>query len=233
MTGKMLRCIQCNELINKSEYDSVPEYYYDEERKNFVERPRDDGKDFELRHIGHQIEELTVVDGSFVSPWPYVEPVKESYFYVTNGKESFLVRKWRDSIENPVSYQLIDGYIEITDAHIEIQRQDIRKQIRAEIPSVSDRKINEFIKVVEDVTSQLDWEKLEVSAEGENPLITYYKLDDHSIRDILNRSTKIFNSGEFEKIKEFICRNNCHNDVMTLKVRRTFNVVTTDKAKRN
>ncbi|HIC91237.1 MAG TPA: hypothetical protein EYP21_04085 [Syntrophaceae bacterium] len=232
MKGKILRCIQCNELVNNTEYDSMPEYYYHEEGKNFVERPRDDRKTFELRHNGHQIEELTVVDGSFISQWPYLEPVKEGYFQVTNGKERFLVRKWRESIDNPISYQLIDGYIEITNTQLEVQRQDIRRQMRAEIPSISDRKIDQFIQVVEDVASQLDWKKLEVSAEGENPLITYYKLGDHSMGNILSRSTEIFNSKEFKKIKEFIYQNNGHNDVMTLRVRRRFKIVTTDKTKR-
>lgn len=231
MTSKMLRCVRCNELISVTEYDSAPEYYYNENIKDFAERPRDDRKTFKLKHRGHKLEELDVIGGSYISQWPYVEPVKEGFFHVTNGKEIFLVRKWRDTINDPVSYELIGGDIKIIDTKPEIQYQDIRKQIMAEIPSMTNKHIDRFIQAVEDVVSRLDWESLEVSAEGEGPSIIYYKLDDRNIRQILKKISKIFDPKKSKKIKQFIHQNMDHNDVMTLKVRKRFKIVSTPKAK--
>ena len=100
---KLIRCVDCNEVIPLSTYDFYPEYLYDAEKGIFEERKRDDRKSFEAKHQRHHVEELSIIEGSFISEDPYLEPLKTGYFEVTNGCENFVVKKWRNDIHAPLT----------------------------------------------------------------------------------------------------------------------------------
>jgi hypothetical protein len=225
MDKKLLRCKQCNEVINLTEYDSSPEFEYDEKKQEIFERQMDDRQSFYLRHDGHELEELSIKKNSYISEDLYLEPIKVSYFEATNGSENFVVKKWRRSIEEPVKYeQIIRGRLEIN-LNIDIQANDIRRQIKKDIPSLSDSKIDQFIRIVQKVISQINSQKIKrITAESDNPSVFYSSLDDDSLNNIIKLSKKIFDGKEREKIKRFIYQNNDYNDVLTLVVKRHFQV---------
>ncbi|MDY6863129.1 MAG: hypothetical protein SV062_09085 [Thermodesulfobacteriota bacterium] len=227
MDKKLLRCIKCNEITSITEYDSCTEFEYDEEKEDFFERQRDDKQSFYSRHNGHKIEELTIKNDSYISEDTYWEPVKISYFEATNGKENFVVKRWRKDIEEPVNYELIRGSLEIKNSKIEMQTEDLRRQMKAEVPSLKEKKINQFIQIVEKVVSRIDHVKTtKVAMESSHPSIFYSCLDDDSLNNIFHLCNKIFNEKELKRIKEFIHQNNNYNDVITLRVRRNFQVET-------
>ena len=122
MLDKWIRCIECNEVAHVTDYDCSPEYQWDEARGEVIEKSVDDMRDFMLQHGRHTIEELSRVSDSFVSEGSYVEPLRVSYIEATNGKEWFVIKTWRDDINDPLRYELIPGWIKTTFS-LEVQSQ--------------------------------------------------------------------------------------------------------------
>lgn len=227
MTDRLVRCKECNEVINMTGSDFVPEYRHLEESQTFLEIARDDRKAFQLRHATHPLEELILVPDSYVSRHPYSDPVGVGYFEATNGRDRFLIKRWRESIDTPLNYQIIPGEMVITKIRFYVQADDIRKEIRAQItsPSLPEPKIDQFIRIVKKVISKLDLNQVTgISAEGDTPLISHCKLDDDTIDRILEMGRRLFDAKELNRIKTFIYQNNEYNDVMTLKIVREFEV---------
>ncbi len=227
MADKLVRCIQCNEVVNMTGYDFVPEYRHSDESQTFLEIARDDRRAFQLRHATHTLEELTVVSDSYVSRQPYLDPVGVGYFEATNGRDRFLVKRWRESIDTSLNYQIISGEIVITKIRSDVQADDIRKEIGAQItsPPLPEPKIDQFIHIVKKVISELNLNQVTgISADGDTPLISYCKLDDDTIDRILEMARRVFDVKELDRIKTFICQNNEYNHVMTLRIAREFDI---------
>ena len=93
----------------------------------------DDYRNFLESHRGHRIEDLRIIEDSFVSEKPYIEPVKVSYFKATNGKERFVIKRSRDHILEPLTYDLVHGDFAVKCVKVEAQAREIRKQMESEL----------------------------------------------------------------------------------------------------
>lgn len=222
MIGELIRCIQCNEVMNATEWDSCPEYIWDSGEIKEIEMS--DKKAFLQKHKRHEIEELTPVSTP-VSDKPYIEPIKTCYFEATNGNETFLIKRWRSTIDSPFAYEIIGGRIETSTGKVQVQTDAIEKQMRIDNDShISEEKVGDFIKVVQSETEKLDPEKLEISAEGDTPLVSYYKLDNDCVDRILTRCQHEFEQRELDLLRDFVLRHNQCNDVMTLVVEKRLSI---------
>ena len=226
MQRRLIRCVECNEIISLTEHDFSPEYRYDEEKDCFIEQTKNDREPFVTKHKDHSTEELKVNGASFVSQSPYSEPLKTCYFEATNGSENFVIKRWRDTIEAPVEYELFKGHIEITDPKVEVQTTHIRRQIEADMDHlIPEEKINRFIKKVETVVSQLNPKTLlEDSLESDCPSVMYCRLMDNTIDSIVEQSKDIFNRKEAVAIQDFIYENIDYDGVMAPLVRFHFEI---------
>lgn len=225
MESRLLRCTECNEIINMTEHDFSVEYHYDKEKDCFAELAKNDREPFITKHKSHKIEELKVNRASWISDRSSSEPLKTSYFETTNGREDFVIKRWRDRIESPLRYEIVKGYIEVTDKLV-VHGESIRKQIQAEInPPISRNKITCLIQVVERVVSQLDPKGLlKDSLELDNPLVLHCKLKNSTIKSIVELSKDIFKGEEFKKIRDFIYENSDYDGVMAPLVKRQFTI---------
>lgn len=225
MESRLLRCTECNEIINMTEHDFSAEYHYDKEKDCFIELVRNDREPFITKHKSHKVEELKVNRDSYISDRFYSEPLKTSYFETTNGREDFVIKRWRDKIESPLRYEIVKGYIEVTNKSA-VHGENIIKQIQAEInPPISHNKITRLIQVVERVVSQLDPKGLlKDSLEFDNPLVLHCKLKNSAIKSIVELSKDIFKGEEFKKIRDFIYENSDYDGVMAPLVKREFTI---------
>ena len=132
MESRLLRCTECNEIINMTEHDFSAEYHYDKKKDCFLELVRNDREPFITKHKSHKVEELKVNRASYISDCSYSEPLKTSYFETTNGREDFVIKRWRDKIESPLRYEIVKGYIEVTNKSV-VHGENIIKQIQTEI----------------------------------------------------------------------------------------------------
>lgn len=225
---RFTRCRDCNELICLSDYDFSPDYFYNAEKDTVRVIMRNDRKSFEERHKKHQLEDLQVIEGSFITEGLYMEPVKASYFEVTNGSERFVVKKWRKDIYAPLTYELIPGRLVLKETTFSVSREDIRKQFLAEvkIDEQSKAKVTEFINVVEKVISKMDERDLngrELSETGRAGCF-FVNLREDQIRKILDGCCFIFSDEEIGEIERFIRENNEYNGVMTVLVKQLFEI---------
>jgi hypothetical protein len=177
------------------------------------------------------LEDLQIIDDSFVSEKAYLEPIKVSYFRATNGKERFVIKKYREKIDEPLRYQLIAGDYHLKCIGVKIQEKEIARQLEAEFKTapLSQKKLNAFFKLFRRVVEIIDINNLErVDEESSNPLEIYYKLDDVSLAYLLRNCHSIFKGEEYINIEEFIHR---HKDDGVLLMKAIYSIYLSEKAK--
>jgi len=230
--NQLIRCKHCDEIFMKTPFDQYPEYEGDSGRsgENFRSFPRDDFQDFLIHHHGHPLENLKIIEDSWVSEKPYSEPIKISFFKATNGKDKFVIKKFRDRIEEPLKYQLILGDYSLKCTALEIQSEEISKQMKRELnPPPSQNQIDGFLKLVRHVFERIDLNDCErVPEESHHPLEAYYKIDDLRLMVLLRNCRHIFKGKEYSAMEEFI---HGHKDDGVLLLKATYKIQLTEMAK--
>jgi hypothetical protein len=190
---------------------------------------KDDFQDFLKAHGKHRLEELSIIEDSFVSDGNYFEPVKISYGKATNGEEQFIIKKFREKIGQPLTYQLIHGDYSLKSLAIKIQSKEIAKQLEKEFETrpLSEIQVAAFLKLYKHLAGTIDPDHLErVSWESPQPLEIFYKLDDIGLSYLLDRCHHIFRGQEYSHIQEFIYR---HKDDGVLLLKGIYKIQVTER----
>jgi hypothetical protein len=230
--NQLIRCVNCDEIFLKTTYDQWPEYKLikDHPTESFWTIAKDDLRDFLKIHRSHKLEDLKILEDSIISEKDYAEPVKVSYFKATNGREKFVIKRFREKIDEPLRYKLIPGDFSLKLINIEIQSQEIEKQLKREFGDdvISQKKIDLFLKVYRRIIEAVDLKNLErVPEESHNPLEIYCKMDDLTLSYLLRNCRNIFKNKEFSGIEDFIYR---HKDDGVLLLKATYKIKITEIA---
>lgn len=152
--------------------------------------------------------------------------MRESYFEATDGSETFVVRRWRTEIDRPVQYEVVPGTLEIRTISIEVQSRDLERQLWADLAdNLARDQARHFIRVVEDVAGGLEYDDLEeVCIDPHDPLLTYLRLDEKQVGEIIDRLGKLVPAETLQRMHKFILENREGNDVMNLVARKAFTV---------
>ena len=230
--NQLIRCKNCDQIFMKTPFDEHPEYELGPDRppENFRSIERDDFQDFLVHHHGHQLENLKIIEDSYVSEKPYSEPIKTSFFKATNGREKFVIKKFRERIDEPLKYQLVPGDYSLKCIAVEIQSEEISKQLERELePPLSQDKMDAFLKLVGAIVEGIDIKDLErIPEESHHPLEVYYKIDDVRVMYLLRNCRNIFKGKEYLAMEEFIHR---HKDDGVLLLKATYKIQITQMAK--
>jgi hypothetical protein len=208
--NQLIHCINCHEIYLRTPFDQTPEYGWEAltslQETQGIEK--DDFQDFLRNHRGHQLENLKIIEDSFVSEKSYSEPVKISYFKATNGREHFVVKRFRERIDEPLKYQLIRGDYSLKCVDLQTQLEAIRKQLEREMkPSLTQTQIDAFLQLVQHVGKRVNVKTLErVPEESPYPLEIYYKMDDVSLMYLLRNSRNFFKGKIYAEIEGFVHR---------------------------
>jgi hypothetical protein len=223
--NQLIRCKNCDEIFMKTPFDRRPVFIFDPDRslENSRSVEADDYQDFLTHHQGHQLEDLKIIEDSFVSEKAYSEPVKASFFKATNGRQRFVIKKFREKIDEPLKYQLIPGDYSLKCTNFEIQSEEISKQLKRElIPPLSQNKIDAFLKLYHAIAENVDIKDLErIPEESQYPLEIYYRLDDIRLIYLLRNCRNIFKGQEYSAMEEFIHR---HKDDGVLLLKATYKI---------
>ena len=229
--NKLIRCIDCNAIHAITSLDQAPEYIsaatadgrstahdveYDAIEKN-------DYAAFAHTHAGHHMENLTIIENSSYSEGPYFDPHRVLYFETTNGKDRFLIKRWRRSIADPVRYEMVPATLEVK-MTVEIQQRDIEKQMCHEMraPLVTRDKVSRFLEIVQEEAMHIDPAKgSEESIEVHEANISYLPLSEEQIERILTKSRAIFTRNELAHLEHFIRNNAEYDGVMSFLVKKT------------
>lgn len=230
--NQLIRCKNCDQVFMKSPFDPYPEYKSSPgfSPEHFQSIERDDFQDFLTHHQGHQLEHLKIIEDSYVSEKAYSEPIKASFFKATNGREKFVIRKFRERIDEPLRYQLILGDYSLKCVAVEIQSKSIFKQLERELtPPLSQDRIDAFLKLYRSIAEGVDVKDLErIPEESQHPLEVYYKIDDVRLVYLLRNCRSIFKGREYPAMEEFIHR---HKDDGVLLLKATYEIELTELAK--
>jgi hypothetical protein len=230
---QLIRCKNCDQIFMKGPFDDYPEYRLAPDRspENFQRIERDDFQDFLTHHHGHQLENLEIIEDSYVSEKAYSEPIKTSFFKATNGKEKFVIKKFRERIDEPLKYQLVPGDYSLKCVAVEIQAGEICIQLQRELkPPLSQDKINAFLRLMEAIVEDIDIKGLErIPEESHHPLEVYYKIGDVHVMVLLRNCHNIFKGQEYLTMEEFIHR---HKDDGVLLLKATYKIQITQMANR-
>jgi len=231
--NQLIRCITCNEIFARTPYDQWPEYEYvpisSSEPYRTIEK--EDFQDFLKHHRNHSMEDLEILMDSFVSEKPYSEPTKVSYFKATNGKERFVIKKFRKRIDEPLSYQLISGDYSLKLLKFEIQSEEIIKQLKRELDNspLPEHKLEAFLKLYQQVLKTIDIKNLDrIPEDSHHPLEIYYKMDEISLAYLLRNCRVIFKGQEFKEIEAFIHR---HKEDGVLLLKATYQIQISEASK--
>ncbi len=230
--NQLIRCIPCNEIFAKTPYDQWPEYEYlsSSAPESYRTIEKEDFQDFLKHHRDHPMENLEILRESFVSEKPYFEPTKVSYFKATNGKESFVIKRFRKKIDEPLSYQLIQGDYSLKLLRLEIQPEEIIKQLKRELnPPLPDHQLEAFLELYQQVLKTIDINDLErIPEDSPHPLEIYYKMDEVSLAYLLRNCRTIFKGPEYKAIESFIHR---HREDGVLLLKATYQIQIAEAAK--
>jgi hypothetical protein len=218
----------------KTPFDQCPEYEYD---LNHPSEPvqvikKDDFQEFLITHHGHRLEDLEIIENSFVSEKKYLEPVKTSYFRATNGKkEKFVIKRVREKIGEKLRYQIIPGDYFLECTGVEVQSEEITKQLKMEFMTnpFSETKISAFLKLYKRIVLGIDTKNLErISEESSHPLEEFFRMDDISLFYLLRNCRNIFKGKEYSVIEDFIYR---HKDDGVLLLKTRYRIKISEKPK--
>jgi hypothetical protein len=229
----LIHCINCDMVFLKTPFDQEPEYKHPPFLSlHFIQTTeRDDFNDFMKDHDGHRLEDLTIIEDSCVSDKDYIEPVKVSYFRATNGKENFVIRKFRERIGESLRYELIAGDYSLRCASLEVQAREIERQLAREFKenSLSKNKIDSFIRLYDHIVKTVEVKNLErIPEESSNPLEVYYRMDDVTLMYLMRNCHHIFKGQEYSDIEKFISR---HKDDGVLLLKATYKIHVVERAK--
>jgi hypothetical protein len=232
MIEKLIRCIQCNQVIprwgsdgNSMGSDFFPQVEWSTEDFNHQ-------KNFHESHAHHTIEELSVDSDTWVSEKPGYEPMKVSYFEAGNGRERFLIRRTKNALDQPAFYELIPGKLQVSNVALKIQEKDLANQMsrRNGTPPWPEDKIKKFIELFREEVASIPVNKsgneIETMHEGETPLLAYGTLKESHWEKLLQRCEKNFPDSDLEKIKKFIQANKQPDHVLALQIQREISIVT-------
>ena len=231
--NQLIRCIPCNEIFVRTPYDQWPEYEYvsGSAPEPYRTIEKEDFQDFLKHHRNHPMEDLEILKDSFVSEKPYSEPTKVSYFKATNGKERFVIKRFRKRIDEPLTYQLISGDYSLKILKFEIQPEEIIKQLKRELdnPPLPKHKMEAFLKLYQQVLKTIDIKNLErIPEDSPHPLEIYYKMDEVSLAYLLRNCRVIFKEQDYKEIEAFIHR---HRDDGVLLLKATYQIQIAEAAK--
>jgi hypothetical protein len=231
--NQLIHCVACHAVFMKTPFDQEPEYNEPSFSSSDTVQPteRDDFKEFMKDHEGHPLEDLTIVEESCVSEKNYIEPVKVSYFRATNGKEKFVIKRFREKIEEPLRYEFVAGDYSLKCVRLEVQARDIERQMAVEYKAAPfpKNKIDSFIRLYDHIVKTVEVGNLErVREESCNPLEVYFKVDDLSLMYLLRNCHHIFRGQAYSSIEKFINR---HKDDGVLLLKATYRLEVTEQPK--
>ncbi len=223
--NQLIHCINCQEIYLRTPFDRTPEFSWERSGSPHEAQAfeKDDFQEFLRNHRGHQLEELKIIEGSFVSEKPYSEPVKIAYFKATNGKENFVVKRFRESIEQPLKYELIRGDYHLKCTSLQIQSEAIRRQLGRELkPPLTQTQVETFLEFFEHAVRKLDVNTLErVPEESPSPLEVYYQMDDFCLIYLLRNCHSFFEGRTYTQMESFIHR---HREDGVLLLKATYRI---------
>lgn len=105
---------------------------------------------FGKERVGFVTERKGWLFSTPISEKPDNEPVKEEFIMVKDrGYQTYVIRRWRTDINEPLRYETFPGWIDIELSEVVVQKENIKKILTKEAKGLlSDEETNEFVEII-------------------------------------------------------------------------------------
>jgi hypothetical protein len=228
VNDRYIWCRNCGAIHHVTPFDRAPMYALNGDE--VAETPANDWREFMARHNGHRLESLAATGSDYYPNGSAVDPMSVRYFEVSNGSDTWLLRRSRASMEEPFRYALVDGRVIESGACLAVQEEAIRKEMKlhfswAPAAPLHDEKIDRFIGLFREVVNELDPDRAgtaEYSCTEEN--VAYCELDIATIDALMTKCRPYFQPAEIESLRRFVEAHRESDDVMAVVKRRAVEV---------
>ncbi len=226
MNKDIIRCVECNKVFRKTDYDDAPIFVFDKNLDDFVPVEKDDSVDFLMEHKGHRLMELNVLQNTSIGKMSCGDKREFGYFKATDGERVFLVKKWRNNVNEPLHYKIIEnGRLMVSNVRAVPHVDLIKIQLKKQFAWMDEWSIDKFVGVVERVVARMDLTSVEECFwDTGDPMVVLAKLGLSEVRGILRECQKFLTWVQLKEIRDFIEENNRDNDVMTVRVQKKIRI---------
>ncbi len=223
---KFIWCRNCNEIHHMSLYDKAPEYSVDQGEE--IEVPMDDWGMFMKRHAGHKLQALRSVGERYCPGGKAIDPMKVEYIEVTNGNDWYVVRSFRESIEDPLSFEIVPGRLKSTGVSVQISENEIRKEMKHHFVYEASRGLDEdgielFIKLFKEVVKDLKPNEIKVS-EYTDGSAAVGELNTRLLDALRKKCVTHFPPAELDDIRRFCEAQTGSDGVMVLQIKQLYRI---------
>jgi hypothetical protein len=180
---------------------------------------------FRSAHAGHLTSEVHRHDSESFADRPLWDPMASSAFEVTDGWRTYVVISTRTSIEEPRTYRIMPGSIEVHTSDISVDDRDIRRALDyAFYPhAVRGTKIDRFVAALREVISHVEPDELAIAFDAaDDPQVSIAPMPEVRYAELLSRCAQIFDGWELSRVSSFL-QSNCGEDgLLALRVRRHY-----------
>jgi hypothetical protein len=222
---QFLHCRECDEVFRPSPYDRAREYRHTPD--GYIEIMRDDCVDFLVRHARHALRTLRLAGGAVAHEGPQWDPMVTTYWQVTDGVETFVVRGSRTRLEEPLRYELLPGRLLEEPVSVEIPEQEIRERLDQTLyPGVvPERKLAGFVEAFREVVWNLDPLDLETLYDvPSDHTLSVARLPAWALERLMRRVRLIFDAQETARVGAMLVAAD-EPDAVHVLVRRQLRVV--------
>lgn len=226
--GKFILCRNCGSVHHVTVFDRAPKYSVRDGESN--PSPANDWREFMNNHAGHRLEAVKALGELYTSGTSTADPMAAGYLEVTNGYQNFLLRRYRQSIDEPVRFEAVEARLGEPMVSLEIQEREIRKELKLRFrwppgQALSDATIDLFIALFRDAASQVDARGV-IGAEPSysNDNLSYAALPAPVKESLLTNCARHFTPLEVEALRRFVKSHCDGSNVMTLLLHRRISI---------
>lgn len=224
---RLIHCNDCNTIHALTPFDNAPEYRSAGFGSEGSRIEKNDGAYFDCRHSNHHQEELRIIDPEQYSEGAYFDPCRITYLTATNGKETFLIKKWRETVTEALRYDLVKGRLEVKST-ASIQEDAIRRQMFYEIsaPALAEDSARRFIDLFREQVLRGDFEQGNDEVWASTYAHIFFKpLSEKQIAKLISRCRAVFTPEEWKRLASFVMNNSQGNGVMSVVISKSAQLV--------
>jgi hypothetical protein len=184
---------------------------------------------FRREHCGHDLEVVRRQPGVSTYDRPAWDPMATEWFQVISEHGTFLVRSWRDSVDEPRQRKLQPGPLPTEQSSVEIDLKLLHRALdRHFFPhALRARKLEQFLVLVQELIQDIDPSSLEISFDDvEHANASFAPFPDDLCALLLVQCRSIFDESELPRVAEFIDSNRSAVGALAVRVYRQLTALT-------
>jgi hypothetical protein len=172
-------CKPCLEVHLLSPYDTAPLYHV--HGNDLEEEPAQEREDFLKRHRGHPLTTLKRKKDRFYADRPVWDPSRVAYEEVTDGRETFLLKSWREAIAESRHYTLLRGRLDMK-ATVTLPGDILSESLAGCFPAFTPFLPN-LVQALQRIVAALPAEELiPAYCSADDPQVSFAYLAEHHLR---------------------------------------------------